>query len=152
MHKILFVCHGNICRSPMAEYVLKDRVKKLNIADDFEIDSCATSTEEIGNPAYPPVRKLLSDKGIDSSSHQAKQFTKEMYEKFDHIILMDNNNLRNIKKIVPFDSDNKIKLLLDYTDDSRDVKDPWYTRDFEATWDDVNKGIDALLEDLGYKY
>lgn len=150
MKKILFVCHGNICRSPMAEFVLKDMVKNLNIENDFYITSRATSTEEVGNSIYPPVKKLLDSKNIDSSSHIARQVKKDDYDEFDYIIAMDQNNLRNIKKIIKDDRDEKVKLLMDYTNDKRDIDDPWYTRDFQATWRDINLACREFLKYLGY--
>ncbi len=146
MIKILFVCHGNICRSPMAEYVLKDMVRRRGIADRFEIDSAATSREEIGNPVYPPARRKLAKKGIACGGHRAWQMTKGDYDRFDMIICMDYNNVRNIKRITGGDPENKISLLLDYTDRAgNEVADPWYTGNFDATWYDVVEGCEGLL-------
>lgn len=131
MIKILFVCHGNICRSPMAEFVMKDLLKKHNggaLATNFEIESAATSTEEIGNPVYPPAQRILNAHGIDCKGKSARQMTAQDYEYYDYIILMDKNNLRNLRLILPNgDKSNKISLLMDWTGKSRDVKDPWYT-------------------------
>lgn len=149
-NKILFVCHGNICRSPMAEFVLKHKVSQLGISDEFEIASVATSTEEIGNPVYPPVRELLNKHHISCKGKVARQISKHDYQYYDHIIAMDNNNLRNLNRILGSDTSQKISLLMDYTETHRDVADPWYTRDFEKTWDDVQRGCDGLLEFLGY--
>jgi protein-tyrosine phosphatase len=146
MIKILFVCHGNICRSPFAEFVMKDLVKNEGLADEFFIRSAATSTEEIGNGVYPPVRKLLEVRGISCSEKRASQVRKCDYENYDYIVCMDKNNLRNISRIVGADTENKISLLLDFTDTPRDVADPWYTGDFEATQSDIDKGCLALLE------
>ena len=146
MIKILFVCHGNICRSPMAEFVMKDIVKKNGISDVFEIASCATSTEEIGNPVYPPARKKLSENGISCDGKRARQMTKADYDYYDYILAMDKNNLRNMVRFVGDDPENKVSLLLD-----RDVADPWYTGDFEATWQDVNAGCRALLQKIQKK-
>ena len=148
MHKILFVCHGNICRSPMAEFIMKDLVKKANLEKDFYIESAATSTEEIGSPVYPPARKILKEHGISSDGKYARQVTLSDYEKFDYIILMDQNNLRNIKYIIPEDKDNKIHLLMSYVGLNRDVADPWYTRNFQVTYNDILEGCTALLEHI----
>ena len=145
MIKILFVCHGNICRSPMAEFVMKDMVKKLNIADRFEIASAATSTEEIGNEVYPPAKRKLSEHGISCKGKTSRQMTKEDYAYYDFIIAMDRNNLRNITRITGGDPDGKVSLLMDFTASPRDVADPWYTGDFEKTWQDVNEGIKGFL-------
>ena len=146
MIKIMFVCHGNICRSPFAEFVMKDLVKSKGFEDKFYIRSAATSTEEIGNGVYPPVKRLLEKRGIDCSEKRATQVKKSDYENFDYIICMDRNNLRNIGRIVGNDKENKISLLLDYTDTPRDVADPWYTGDFLATETDVDNGCLGLLE------
>lgn len=148
MIKILFVCHGNICRSPMAEYVLKDMVEKRGIADEFEIASAATSREEIGNPVYPPARSKLAEYSISCSGHHARQMTKADYDHYDMIICMDANNIRNAARISGGDPDAKISLLLDYTDRAgQQVADPWYTGNFDATWRDVNEGCEGLLRE-----
>lgn len=165
MPKILFVCHGNICRSPMAEFVMKKMVAELqdgaglecagkNCAD-FEIASAATSTEEIGNPVYPPARRMLERHGISCSGKTARQMTLRDYEYYDYIVLMDRNNLRNLRWILPpaiYEREcaggGKVSLLMDWTGNSRDVADPWYTGDFEATWNDVNEGCRAMLTSL----
>lgn len=170
MPKILFVCHGNICRSPMAEFVMKKMVAELQdsagleCADndaaglkcaDFEIASAATSTEEIGNPVYPPARRMLERHGIDCRGKTARQMTLRDYEYYDYIVLMDRNNLRNLRWILPpaiYEREcaggGKVSLLMDWTGNSRDVADPWYTGDFEATWNDVNEGCRAMLTSL----
>ena len=148
MIRILFVCHGNICRSPMAEFVMKDMVQKAGMADRFHIESAATSAEEWGNPVYPPVRKLLTQHGISCSGKTARQLCREDYKAYDLLIGMDEANLRNMKRICGGDPEGKIHLLLDYTDHLRAVADPWYTGDFDATWRDVNDGCRALLEKL----
>ena len=148
MIKILFVCHGNICRSPMAEFVMKRMVKENNLSDDFEIASAATSTEELGNPVYPPARKIMAEHGISCAGKTARQMTAEDYEYYDYIVAMDTNNLRNMRRFVGTDPQSKVSLLMEHTGTSRDVKDPWYTGDFEATWEDVNAGCRALLEKL----
>ena len=137
MIKILFVCHGNICRSPMAEFVMKDLVKKKGMADQFEIASAATSTEEIGNPVYPPAKRKLKEHGISCEGKTARQKTKADYSYYDYIIAMDRFNLRNMTKFVGNDPDNKVSLMLDFTNCPGDVADPWYTGDFDSTWNDV---------------
>ena len=148
MIKILFVCHGNICRSPMAEFVMKDMVNKAGLSDQFEIASAATSTEEIGNPVYPPARRKLAQHGISCDGKRARQMTRADYQKYDLLIGMDNWNIRNMTRICGGDRQGKIRMLLDYTGRSRSVADPWYTGDFDATWDDVTEGCRALLEHL----
>ncbi|HIS53262.1 MAG TPA: low molecular weight phosphotyrosine protein phosphatase [Candidatus Onthomonas avicola] len=148
MIKILFVCHGNICRSPMAEFVMKDLVAKDGRATEFEIASAATSTEEIGNPVYPPARRKLAEHGIGCVGKTARQLRRSDYRYYDLLIGMDRANLRNMNRICGGDPDGKIRLLLDYTGQSRDVADPWYTGDFEATWRDVLAGCRALLAAL----
>ena len=150
MIKILFICHGNICRSPMAEFVLKDMVKKLNIADSFEIASAATSTEEIGNEVYPPAKKKLAEHGISCKGKTARQMTKADYEYYDYLIAMDRNNLRNMARFTDADPNEKVSLLMDYTSSPGDVADPWYTGDFEKTWQDVNRGIEGFLKKLNF--
>ena len=146
MVSILFVCHGNICRSPMAEFVMKRKVEERGLSAQFEIASAATSREEIGNPVYPPARRMLQAHGISCTGKTARQMTRADYEHYDYIIAMDRNNLRNMQRIVEQDIDGKISLLMDYTDTPRDVADPWYTGDFQATWDDVQEGCEGLLE------
>ena len=146
MVKILFICHGNICRSPMAEFVMKDLVKKAGLESRFHIESAATSTEEIGNPVYPPARRKLAEHGIDCTAKRARQLTGSDYGRFDLLIGMDRANLRNMQRICGGDPDGKIRLLMDYTDRPGDVVDPWYTGDFETTWRDVLAGCRGLLE------
>ena len=148
MIKILFVCHGNICRSPMAEFVMKDMLEKRGIADMFEIASAATSTEELGNPVYPPVRKKLWEEGIDCSAKTSRQMTADDYGYYDFIVAMDRYNLRNMARFVGNDPDSKVSLLMDHTSTPRDVADPWYTGDFEQTWKDVNMGCEGILKKL----
>ena len=142
MKKILFVCHGNICRSPMAEFVMKYLVEKEGLTDQFLIESAATSTEEIGNPVYPPARRKLAEHGIRCDGHAARQMTRADYNRFDLLIGMDQWNLRNMERICGGDPEGKIRPLLP----NKDVADPWYTGDFEATWQDVLKGCKALLD------
>ena len=151
MIKVLFICHGNICRSPMAEFVMKKKVTDLGVADRFYIESAATTTEEIGNPVYPPARKILAQHGIGCEGKTARIMTKKDYARFDHIIGMDEENRYDMKWIAGGDPDNKISCLMDYTDRPRNVADPWYTRNFEATWNDVCEGCDAFLSFLGFK-
>ena len=148
MKKILFVCHGNICRSPMAEFVMKDLVKKAGLESHFFIESAATSTEEIGNDVYPPAKRKLAEHGISCKGKTARQMTRADYQRFDLLIGMDDWNIRNMARIVGGDPESKIHRLLDYTTRRGDVADPWYTGDFEATWRDVEEGCKELLKSL----
>ena len=148
MIKILFVCHGNICRSPMAEFVMKDIVFKKGVADNFEIASCATSTEEIGNPVYPPARRKLAEHGILCDGKRARQMTESDYNYYDYIVAMDRFNIRNMIRFTGDDPQKKVSLLMDFTDRPGDVADPWYTGDFETTWRDVLSGCEGLLETI----
>ncbi len=148
MIKILFVCHGNICRSPMAEFVMKDMVEKKGIAEDFYIASAATSTEEIGNGVHHGTRKKLAKYDISTEGKRAVQLKKSDYDKYDYIIGMDSWNMRNMKRMLPEDVDNKIHLLLDFSDNPRDIADPWYTGDFDATYDDILEGCTALMNKI----
>lgn len=147
MTKILFVCHGNICRSPMAEFVMKDMVKKAGLEKEFQIDSAATSTEEIGNPVYPPARRKLAEHGISCEGKTARQLKRQDVDRYDLLVGMDCANLRNMQRICG-DAPGKLRLLLDGTDRPGEVADPWYTRDFEAAWQDVEFGCRKLLETL----
>lgn len=146
MIKILFVCHGNICRSPMAEYLMKDLINKNNLNDKLYVRSKATSNEEIGNPIYPPIKKILNDHNIDSSMHQANRMNKEDYDNYDYIIGMDQNNIKNILKIVGNDKENKVFKLLRFCNSNEDVLDPWYTREFNHCYNEINKGVNALFK------
>lgn len=157
MTKILFVCHGNICRSPMCEFAMKDLVRKRGIEAQWEIASAATTTEEIwggkGNPIYPPARKELLRHGIGTEGNElgvaakrARLLTARDYDRYDHIIGMDRENLYDMRDLCKGDPEHKISLLLDWTGQPRDVADPWYTRNFEATWNDVERGCEAILE------
>ncbi len=148
MTKILFVCHGNICRSPMAEFVMKRLARDRGMERDLEIASAATSREEIGNPVYPPARRKLAEHGISCSGKTAVQITAADYDRYDYIILMDSNNRRNLRRIIPDDPDGKVRMLTDFTDRPRDVADPWYTGDFERTWRDISEGCSALMEHI----
>ncbi len=149
MTRVLFVCHGNICRSPMAEFVMKDMIRKRGMGSLFEIASAATSREEIGNPVYPPARRKLAEHGISCGGHHARQMTKTDYDRYDHIIGMDHATIRNILRITGGDPDRKISLLLDHTKRAgQEVADPWYTGDFDAAWNDILAGCKGLLEEL----
>lgn len=150
--RILFVCHGNICRSPMAEFVMKDLVKKAGLEQHFVIESAATSTEEIGNSVYPPARRKLAEHGIGCQGKTARQMTRGDYDRYDLLIGMDSWNIRNMRNICGGrDPEDKIVMLMDFTRRPGDVADPWYTGDFEATWRDVLEGCQALLAKLGKK-
>ncbi len=146
MIKILFVCHGNICRSPMAEFVMRDMIKKCGLDGKIVTASAATSTEEIGNPVHSGTRRKLREHGISTDGKYAVQLTKSDYDKYDYLIGMDSANIRNMKRITG--GDEKIVRLLDLTDEPRDVADPWYTGDFDTTYNDVVKGCKVLLEKL----
>ena len=148
MIKIMFVCHGNICRSPMAEFVMKELVEKKGIAHEFVIASAATSSEEIGSPPYPPVRKLLAERGISTAGKTAVRLQKSDYEKYDYFVGMDSYNRKNMLRLFDNDPLGKVSLLLDYTDHPRDVADPWYTGDFKATERDVDEGCAKLLQTI----
>lgn len=149
MVKILFVCHGNICRSPMAEFVLKDLVAKAGLGQAFFIGSAATSTEETGSPVHPSTRRKLAEHGIGCAGKTARQLRREDYEKYDFLIGMDAANLRNMRRICGGDPEQKLHLMMDFTNRPGDVADPWYTGDFDATWRDVAEGCQVLLRSLG---
>lgn len=146
MKKILFVCHGNICRSPMAEFIMKKLVADAHRENDFEIASAATSTEELGNAVYPPARRKLAEHGIRCDGHSARQITRADYNYYDLIIGMDSHNLRNMNRIFGGDPEGKICLLLDFTDRPGDVADPWYTGNFDATYRDCLEGCKEILK------
>ena len=147
MTKFLFVCHGNICRSPLAEFLMKDLVQKNGVENSFYIESAATSAEEIGNHVYPPVRRILNGRGIDCSAKRARQMTNSDYNKFDYIICMDSQNLRNMNFIAK-DINNKYLRLLDFTNTPHDVADPWYSGDFETAEKEIEQGCKALLKSI----
>ena len=148
MTRILFVCLGNICRSPMAEFVMKNLAEQAGLRDAFVIESAATSSEELGNPVYPPARQKLREHGIDCTGKVARQMTRKDYQRFDLLIGMDSSNLRDMRRICGGDPEGKIHLLLEYTGRPDSVADPWYTRDFDATWQDVLTGCQHLLARL----
>ena len=148
MTRILFICLGNICRSPMAEYVMKDLTSKAGLSEQFEIASAATSAWEIGNPVYPPARQKLAEHGIDCNSKTARQMTRLVYARYNHLIGMDESNLYDILRLVGGVTQHKVSLLMAHTDYPREVADPWFTGDFEATWQDILEGCTALLEEL----
>lgn len=148
MIKVLFICHGNICRSPMAEFVLKDMVEKRGIAQQFEIASAATSYEEIGNPVYPPAKAELAKHGIDCSGKRAQKLRKADFEEFDYLIAMESFNLRNIRREFGKELTEQVNLLLDYTDRPGDIDDPWYTGAFELTYDEIVAGCQGFLQYL----
>ncbi len=152
MKRIMFVCHGNICRSPMAEFIFKDLIEKRHLSHKYEILSSATSTEEIwgnvGNPVYPPAKKELSKHGISYEGKRAVQVKKSDYDNFDLFLVMDSNNLRNIMRIFGSDPESKVYKLLDYTGFGGDVADPWYSGDFTTAYSDIHKGCERLLEML----
>ena len=141
MVKILFVCHGNICRSPMAEFVLKDMVKKAGVADRFQIESVAVSREELGNPVYPPARRELATHGIRCDGHRARQITQADVDRYDHIYYMDSSNASYLSRMFP--GETKFQQFL-----PRNVADPWYTGDFTQTWADIEEGCSRILEEL----
>lgn len=147
MIKVLFVCHGNICRSPMAEFLMQDMVQKAGRAAEFEIASAATSREEIGNPVHYGTRNKLAQLGISVAGKTARQMTRRDYEYYDYVIAMDSNNLRNIERIIGKDDFHKVTLLLDYAGrKSESIADPWYTGDFEVTYSDIMQGLKGFLK------
>lgn len=148
MIKVLFVCHGNICRSPMCEYVMKHLVNTRGLSDHFYIDSAATSTEEIGNGVHHGTVSKLRSEGIPLGNHRAVQLKRSDYEKYDYILGMDHWNLKNMRRILKEDPENKIALLLDFSTHPRDIADPWYTGNFDVTYEDVVEGCEALLEHI----
>lgn len=152
MFKIMFVCHGNICRSPMAEFVFKDLLEKRGLTDKYYVSSSATSTEEIwngiGNPVYPPAKAELKKHGISCDGKRAVQVTRSDYVNYDLLVVMDSNNMRNIMRIIGSDPDKKVHKLLKFADIDRDVSDPWYSGDFTICYNDILLGCTALLDTL----
>ncbi len=146
MIRVLFICHGNICRSPMAEFVFKDMVAKAGLSDKFHIESAATSNEEIGNPVHYGTREKLASLGISCAGKTARRMTKKDYESYDYLLAMDKNNVRNIMRIIGNDPGNKVHLLLEYAGSARDIADPWYTGNFDVTYDDILEGCSAFLK------
>lgn len=148
MTKLCFVCHGNICRSPMAEFVMKDLVKKAGLEDEFVIASSAVSAEELGNHVYPPAKKVLKEHGISVGDKHAELLTRRDYDLYDLLIAMDTSNLRNIDRIIRSDPEGKVHLLMSYAGKSASVADPWYTGDFETAYNDIREGCEGLLRSL----
>ena len=148
MIRILFVCHGNICRSPMAEFVMKDIVAKAGKSDEFVIASCATSTEEIGNPVHYGTKRKLAEVGISCDKKRAVQLTKSDYDRYDYIIVMDEMNIRNIMRIIKSDPENKVSLLLSHAGSGGRIADPWYTGNFDDTYRDVLLGCKGLFKEV----
>ena len=146
MIKVMFVCHGNICRSPMAEFVFRDMVQKEKLSDKIHVASSATSREEIGNSVHYGTRKKLAEFGISTEGKYARQLTKTDYRDYDYIIAMDSQNIRNISRIIGRDTENKVCKLLDFTDRGGDIADPWYTGNFDRTYEDVYEGCNELLK------
>ncbi len=145
MIKILFICHGNICRSPMAEFIFRDMVDKRGLGAQFFVASAATSREEIGNPVYPPAKRKLKEHGIDPAGKTARQMTAGDYRDFDYLLAAERYNIRNMERITGGDPEHKIYRLLDFSDRPRDIADPWYTGDFDEAWDDIVEGCQAFL-------
>lgn len=150
MIKVMFVCLGNICRSPMAEFILKDRVKKLRLENNFFIASSATSKEELGNPVYPPAAAKLAREGVATAPREAKLLQKSDYEKYDYIIAMEQRNVDNILRIFGGDSDKKVSLLLSFAGRNENIADPWYTGNFDIAYDNILEGCIAFLESIGF--
>ena len=146
MKKVLFVCHGNICRSPMAEFLFRRMVEQAGLSRQIQAASAATSTEEIGNPVYPPVRRLLAKHGISTEGKTAVQLRRQDYDRYDWIVAMDTENLWGVRRILGGDPAHKVFRLLELSDRPRDIADPWYTGDFQQTYDDLMEGCALLLD------
>ena len=148
MIKVLFICHGNICRSPMAEYIMKDLVAKAGLEWKYEIASAATSTEELGNPVYPPARRELAAHGLSCKGHSARQITRRDYDDWDYLIAMERYNIRNMRRFFPDDPQGKISLLMQHAGRDEDIEDPWYSGNFSSVYRQVEEGCRALLKEL----
>lgn len=145
MTKILFICHGNICRSAMSEFIMRDMVEKRGLSDKIQVASAATSREEIGNDMYPPAKRKLDKEHIPYTRRQARQVTSSDYDEYDLLLCMEQYNIRNLRRIILNDPEHKIHLLLDYTNNPRDISDPWYTDDFDTAYDDIVAGCTGML-------
>ena len=148
MIRVLFICHGNICRSPIAQYVMSDMVRKKHLEDKFFIDSAATSREEIGNSVHYGTRSKLAEMNVPCGNHKAVQVTKDDYDNYDYLLIMDENNRRNLMRIIKDDKEKKVYGLLDFSDRPRSIADPWYTGNFDATYNDIVEGCETFLEHL----
>ena len=148
MIKVLFICHGNICRSPMAEYIMKDLVAKAGLEWKYEIASAATSTEELGNPVYPQARRELAAHGLSCKGHSARQITRRDYDDWDYLIAMERYNIRNMRRFFPDDPQGKISLLMQHAGRDEDIEDPWYSGNFSSVYRQVEEGCRALLKEL----
>lgn len=148
MIRVLFICHGNICRSPMAEFILRDMLERTGREGEIAVSSAAVSREKLGNPVYPPARRILAAHGIRCEGHAARQMSAQDYEKYDLLIGMDSSNIMRMRRICGGDPDGKMSRLLDHTCRPGDVADPWYTGEFETTWRDIEEGCRALLDEL----
>lgn len=145
MPRILFVCHGNICRSPMAEFVMKELVRQNGLSDQYEIDSCAASTEELGSDIYPPAKRMLREQGIPFTKHYARQISRIDYDRYDYIIAMDRRNLQYLPRLIGSDPAGKVQLLLHFAGRQDDVADPWYTGRFDQAFADILEGCQGLF-------
>ena len=150
MIKVLFICHGNICRSPMSEFILRDMVTKRGLGNQFHIASAATSREEIGNPVYPPAKRILREHGISCDGKYAVQVTRADYDNYDYLLAAEDCNILNMRRIIGDDPAHKVYRLLDFSDRPRNIADPWYTGDFETTYADIVEGCEEFLRYLGY--
>ena len=150
MIRVLAICHGNICRSPMCEFILKDMIRQKGLEDEFYIESCATSTEEIGRSLHSGAKRKLDEMGIPNERRRARQLTREDYDAFDYLICMDEWNVRNIMRIIRRDPENKVHMLLEYAGERREIADPWYTGNFDETYEDLIRGCTGFLQYLGF--